>query len=463
MKNSKRCGNYPAGKIFLWFFVFLVLTVSCQKDDMFFDPALDIEHNTMFKSTAPGKYTNTTGTCINFISLPEVEAWNSLDSRYMIFYAHGMVDPVPYEGIKLPDDCIGDKSVEEIILANTMGYASTSYSDNGLAVLDAVEDIKELVNIADMFFDEHDEYMRPDMLFLGGPSEGGLVTIKTIEKYPHTFDGAISIGAPIGDFWKQLQYMGDFHVLFNYFFGKELKNLGIDIGNPAVTISTEIMDAWKNEDYRPQEWDGRNLQEVLIGLMQNYPERVPQLLKCAKVTVDMNDPEAMGTVTLELLRFGIMLTNDIHNRMDGVPYDNTRKWYWGSDNDWRLNRSIQRIRADYGAKMSVRNYETTGETEIPVVTIHTTGDHVVPFWHNPKYKYKIFLKGNSLLHTGIPVNNYGHCTIEEYHIMAGLYIIISKASLINYFSLWGNMFESPGQMEKFREILKDNSIEVDFK
>lgn len=433
--------------------VFLAFAVSCQKDEMFLDPALDIEHKTVFKSTEPGKYTNTSGECINIISLPEKAIWNNLDSRYMIFYAHGMVDPVPYEPIALPSDEIGGKTIEEIILENNMGYAATSYRDNGLVVLDAVEDIKKLVEIAGEFFEDHTDYLPPDMIFLGGPSEGGLATIKTIEKYLHLFDGAVSIGGPIGDFWNQLQYMGDFHVLFNYFFGKELKGMGIDIGNPEDGVDPTIMSAWKSGE----------LQDIIIGLMQKYPGRVPQLLRCAKVTVDMNDPEAMGTVTLELLRFGIMLTNDIHDRMGGVPYNNTRKWYWGSNNDWKLNRSVQRIRGDYAAKQEVRKYETSGEIDIPVVTIHTTGDHVVPFWHNPKYRYKVFINGNSLLHTGIPVDNYGHCTIDESHIMAALYIIISKAALIDYFQLSGTMFETPEQFDTFKEIMKENSIEVEFK
>ena len=455
-------------KFLLWIFVFLAFTTSCQKDDIFSDHDFDAEFKAKPSVTEiePGKYE---GYIADYgfdwvISLPDVSVWNNLDYRYMIFYAHGMVDPVPYAPIELPSDMIGERTVEEILVGNNMGYASTSYRDNGLVVLDAVENIKELADIVSNFFQDYNtDYLPPDLIFLGGPSEGGLVTIKTIEKYPHLFDGAVSIGAPIGDFWNQLQYMGDFHVLFNYFFGAELESLGIDIGNPAVTISEGIMNSWENEDYRPPEWGGFNLQEIIISILQSNPSKVYQLIKCAKVTVDMNDETAVGTALLELLRFNIMLTNDIHDRMGGVPFDNTRKWYWGSNNDWRLNRLVQRIRADYEAKTEVRNYETSGEIEIPVVTIHTTGDHVVPFWHNPKYRYKVFVKGNSLLHTGIPVDNYGHCTIDESHIMAALYIIISKIRLINYFNISGNFFVSPEQVNNFKDILKENSIEVEFR
>lgn len=468
MKTEKRLNCISMGKTFLWIFVFLAITTSCQKDDIFSDPAF----NAAFKAKPaiteiePGRYE---GYFADYgfdwlISLPDASTWNNLDYRYMIVYAHGMVDPVPYAPIELPSDIIGGRSVEEIIVGNNMGYASTSYEDNGLVVLEAVENIKELADIVYTFFKTYrKDFLPPDLIFLGGPSEGGLVTIKTIEKYPHLFDGAVSIGAPIGDFWDQLQYMGDFHVLFNYFFGPELTAMGIDIGNPEDGVDAGIMSAWKNKDFRPPYWGYHNLQEVIQGLMSSRPDKVAQLISCAKVSVDMTDEIAVGTAVLELLRFNIMLTNDIHNRMGGVPFDNTRKWYWGSDNDWRLNRSVQRIHADYTARYNVKKYETSGEIEIPVVCIHTTGDHVVPFWHNPKYRYKAFINGNSLLHTGIPVDNYGHCTIDEAHVMAALYIIICKVRLMDYFQLSNRVFESQEQLNIFKEILKDNSIDVEFK
>ncbi|MFO7853134.1 MAG: hypothetical protein ACQERS_02315 [Bacteroidota bacterium] len=47
--------------------------------------------------------------------------------------------------------------------------------------------------------------------------------------------------------------------------------------------------------------------------------------------------------------------------------------------------------------------------------------------------------------------------------MAALYIIISKATLIDYFQLSDTMFETPEQFDTFKEIMKENFIEVDFR
>jgi len=448
VKNENNKDSTLRRSFLLWVIVLLTFAISCRQDEIFMDA--DAEHQSELKQaplsngTYEGTYTIDGKEGEWLIALPE--DWNSLETRYMVFYAHGIVDPVPYEEVQLPSDSIEGIPIEKIVTGMNMGYATTSYRDNGLVVLDAIDDIEKLVDIVNGFLDSN-EYERPHYYFLGGPSEGGLVTVKTIEKNQYLFDGAISIGGPIGDFYKQLQYNGDFHVLFNYFFNNELSSLGIDLGSPEG-VHPGIIDAWKYG----------SLQDIIKGILFTNPDKVIQLIKCANVTVDTNDDVAVGTAILELLRFNIMFTNDVLQRLDGkVPFDNTRRWYRGSDNDWRLNRKIERIRGE----TKVNDYETLGDIGIPLVTIHTTGDHVTPFWHNPRYRIKIFLNGNSLLHTGIPVVNYGHCTIEKSHIMAALAIIITKVTMMEQYEIAGNLFGSSQELDNFKKILNDHSIQVE--
>ncbi len=385
------------------------------------------------------------------IVLPEY--WNVLSDKVLIVYAHGMVDPQPYEDVVLPDDFIADKSVKDIVLSMG-GYAATSYRDNGLVVLDAVKDIKNLRERIDEFFASTNEYYPPDFVFLGGPSEGGLVTTLTIEKYPNLFDGAISICGPIGNFYRQLQYNGDFHVLLNYFFKDELLAKGIDLGNPQDGIDPFVMSAWKSGA----------LPLAIADIFINNPGKTHELVKCAKVPVDLVSQEVVIKSLVELLRFNVMLTNDVNSRLGGIPFNNRRKWYVGSSNDWKLNRHVQRISGPnfHQAKTNIKKYETTGNIEIPIVTIHTIGDHITPFWHNPIYRRKVFMKRNRRLHTGIPVINYGHCTIQESHIMAGLAILLTKCKLINSFRMPAYYNMNTQEIDSFIKILKENSIHVKF-
>ncbi|MGD9928907.1 MAG: hypothetical protein AB7U05_02715 [Mangrovibacterium sp.] len=454
MDLAEENSTLHSGKfLFLWLLVLMMVGFSCQQDGEWFEPEVDAGRQNVLKTIEiePGEFTGTYPGGEWTIELPET--WNSLPTRYLIFYAHGMVDPVPYEPVQLPDDLIGGNSVADIVTGMNMGYAATSYRDNGLIVLEAVEDVKSLVDVVNQFFEENTDYSPPDYLFLGGPSEGGQVTVKTIEKYPHLFDGAISICGPIGNYYNQLQYNGDFHVLFNYFFGADLAALGINLGNPTG-VNPALMAAWK----------ANLIQPAILGVLSSKPDKVLELLKCAKVPVDVNDPIAVGTAILELLRFNIMLTNNVIEHMNGVPYNNKLRWYSGSSNDVLLNRTVERILDNtyHRAKNTVRKYETSGEIAVPLVTIHTTGDHIVPFWHNPLYRLKVFVSGNSLLHTGIPVVNYGHCTIDETHVMAALAIVITKATLMDKFEIASTAFGSDHQRNAFKKILKESAVDVEF-
>jgi len=343
--------------------VFLLAALSCQQDDFLNDVE---KHDPILKSyTLVDDYRweltipSILGESKGLLTLPE--NWNELPDRYLMFYAHGMVDPdFP---VALPNDLVEGKPVEQIVKEMGMGFATTSYGDNGLVAYEAVDDIKQLVAEVNKIFDDHndpakDDYLAPpDYLFLGGPSEGGLVTVLTIERYPDMFDGALSICGPIGDFYKQLQYNGDFHVLFNYFFEEELQDTYDKyVGNPEDGVGDKDSADW-NDGFKPL-----SLQWSIDHLMQQNPSKVKQLLKCAKVTADMTDQETMRRTVLECLRFNVKLTNDVITRLGGTPFNNSRKWYWGSYNDWRLNRNIQRV-CPYNhdiIKATVKNRYETG-------------------------------------------------------------------------------------------------------
>jgi pimeloyl-ACP methyl ester carboxylesterase len=433
-KNEKQSFTH-AGRDFLFVISVLLLSaISCQQDEIFSDPVSDAAHPYLLKSNEipcdEGDFCGDYKGGLWQISLPgPPEFWNNVEyilgiPRVMVFYAHGLSDPCPYEEIKFPDDVIGTipVSVKQIIKGMGMGYATTSYRDNGLVVLDAIKDIQQLTIVVKKFFLDHPEYYPPDYLILGGPSEGGLVTVKTIEKYPQLFDGGISICGPIGSFAHQLQHNGDFHVLFNYFFKPELEFYGIDLGSPEG-VPQSTMDAWA--------FGG--LQTVLGGIITSElmippPNRVTQLLTCAGLDISgIPDPYTMGITAIQLLRYNIMLTNDVIERMKGVPFSNIGKVYEGSLDDEALNDGVERIQATSYKRATnfVKQFETTGKIAVPLAIIHTTGDHVTPFWHQEGYASKIFPQSSDLL-CRIDVENYGHCTIEVYHIAAALNCIAGK-------------------------------------
>jgi hypothetical protein len=119
--------------------------------------------------------------------MPSPSRWNG----DLVIFAHGYV--AFNEPFGIPEDqvCSSDGLCLPTLI-NALGYAfaTTSYSENGLAVLPGVQDVVDLV---DVFADTHGA---PGHVFLTGASEGGIVTALAIEQYPDVFDGGLAPAAP---------------------------------------------------------------------------------------------------------------------------------------------------------------------------------------------------------------------------------------------------------------------------
>jgi pimeloyl-ACP methyl ester carboxylesterase len=125
------------------------------------------------------------------ICMPEPNDWNG----DLVIFAHGYV--APNEPLVIPEDQLvlsGSFSIPEIINKLGFAFATTSYSTNGLAVREGVEDLRDLVRI---FTERHGQ---PRYVYLVGGSEGGVITALTIEQYPKVFDGGLAACGPVGDF-----------------------------------------------------------------------------------------------------------------------------------------------------------------------------------------------------------------------------------------------------------------------
>ena len=154
-------------------------------------------------------------------------AWNG----DLLVYAHGYVaasEPIGLAHLTLPDGTSLPGFVQDLGYA----FATTSYRVNGLAVLEAVEDVQQLVAGFAQFSGRAAGHT-----YLVGVSEGGAVAALAAERSRGVFSGALALCGPYGDFRRQVDYVGDFRVVFDYFFP------GILPGS-AVEIPQEAMSNW---------------------------------------------------------------------------------------------------------------------------------------------------------------------------------------------------------------------------
>jgi hypothetical protein len=196
-------------------------------------------------------------------------------------------------------------------------------------------------------------------------------------------------------FRRQLDYLGDFRVHFDYFFPRLIPG-----------------DATYPPDISQEQWDTVYVPAITAALRAR-PARLDALLRVGRAPFDPNEPQPKIEAALGILWYQVFATNDAKVKLGGNPFDNSRRLYLGSGHDFWLNLLVDRFHADPPALAAIEAaYQTCGELAAPLITLHTTADPIVPYWHEPLYSLKTLLGGSGLLHVNLPVFRYGPCSFR---------------------------------------------------
>ncbi len=330
---------------------------------------------------------------------PESSCWNG----NLVVFVHGYVAPQLPIGVPQSQLSIGGVSLPALF--NQLGYAfaASSFRKNGLAIVEGFNDTLDLTqNILRPL-------LHPTKVFLIGASEGGLITALSAEKLPGVYDSAGAACGPIGSFQSQINYFGDFRVIFDYFFPGLIPGDAIDIPDEVVS-----------------NWDSYYVPLIAQALAAN-PQATASLLKVMKAPVT-SDPASVGETILGALWYNVVGSADATIEFGGQGYDNHNRIYIGSSNDFLLNLRVKRYRASPVAQAAVAaHYETTGRLKMPMVTLHTTDDPIIPYWHETLYTVKTLATGNFGQRIGLPVFNYGHCAFSASDVLVGFGLMVLAA------------------------------------
>jgi pimeloyl-ACP methyl ester carboxylesterase len=378
-----------------------------------------------------GEHSNGARYCITMPLPPPYGMWNG----DLVIFAHGYVDvnqpvDIPWSQMTFSDGMGGVITMP--FLLNSMGYAfaTTSYSENGLAIQPGISDILDLIDVFTSLVGT------PAHVFLVGASEGGLITTLALERHPESFTGGLAACGPIGSFTGQVNYWGDFRVVFDYFM--DSPKFDALPGN-AVNIPSSLM----------KKWDSVYVSRITSVLMAN-PLNTQQLLAVTGAPVDPSDPNTIGETTLGILWYNVFATNDATDKLGGRPFDNLDRVYANPLNpamDDLLNAGVERYKAQPSAlEEMAAYYETSGLLMRPLVTMHTTGDPIVPFWHQDLYTAKVL--GNNPLSPYVPiaVDRYGHCSFTVPEILNGFGTVV---------------YMSTGQMPPTSSLMLDADIQAE--
>ncbi|HKT58416.1 MAG TPA: prolyl oligopeptidase family serine peptidase [Gemmatimonadales bacterium] len=323
----------------------------------------------------------------------------------LVLYAHGYV--AADAPLAVPDDHIDGQSVAQVVNGLGYAYATTSYRANGLVADEAVEDVAQLVSEVRRRFTPD-----PSRSFVVGVSEGGLVAALAAERHPDLFNGAVAACGPVGDFAGQIDYLGDFRVLFDYFFP------GVIPGGP-VDVPDTVRAQW-NAVFAPK----------VSAALQADDQATLQLLTVSGAPHDAADLQFATTTALDILWYDVFALPDARQRLGGQPYDNIGRVYQGSSDDAALNAGVARVAADAAARTALDAFETSGALTVPVSTLHTTGDPVIPVAQESGYAGKVTAHGAASFLSQLTPDRYGHCSFTGAEVLQAFAAVTARAAAV---------------------------------
>jgi hypothetical protein len=323
------------------------------------------------------------------------------------------------------------------------GYATTSFRATGLIEPDTWigGDLLELVDTAKAVLTATTGRTTRYVYQTGG-SQGGLGTVMAVERYPNIFSGGLAGCGPIGDYRRQIEYVADFRVVFDQLFARTIA---------AWPVWQQDLGAGDPGYIDPSAW---GTAEASAGAAVDDPTNAPliqQVLNVTHAPTDAADPASVKQTTLGILWYSFRGTNDAIAKNGGMPFDNMERRYSGSNDDAALNAGVKRFRLT-ADPARLATLQTSARLRRPLVTIHTTGDPIVPIWHEALYRRRLDLRSR-LLNTAFTIDRYGHCNFTDAEVLAAFAVLVLEVSGQNLL-VSRSVLPQPGAQAEFLALAR---------
>jgi pimeloyl-ACP methyl ester carboxylesterase len=328
----------------------------------------------------PGTYDGTLQGALYRIDIPA--NWNG----DLVMLMHGY-QPV---GAPIKTPMKGADSTVDFL---KLGYAvaQSQYTSQGWAVDDAIIDNERLRQ----YF--VNTFAHPAHTYIYGFSLGGLETLASIERYPHTYAGALATCA-------------------------------VDVSTPefisrAVVTPLVAFDAL--------------IPGVLPDLAApNSPSFIPEdvfakaLQAHPKEAAILSERLQEKSGTLPTLSLYYMALREFERRAGGVPFDNRDTVYHGFGDDAVFNRQVHRYAGSAAAMAyAKRNVTLTGQIDVPLVMQWNAFDQTVPERFHSVYPEQVRAAGKDRLLTVLPPVGEGHCNFTDVQTIEAFETLVRKAAV----------------------------------
>lgn len=306
----------------------------------------------------------------------------------VVYFAHGYVAPgLPVE---LPTEDAAP--IREALGARKFAVAYSSYSENGYAFADGLQQTHDLQGIFAARFGQ------PQRSFLIGQSMGSQIVQGLVERYPQDYNGALALCGLLGGTRMATDYIAHIRTLFDFFYPGVLP--GTTITMPPITDpNTQIVTP------------------AFIAISTD-PNGFGAIASLDQGVVAGRNATEMVTTMLNVLAFHATGLNDILGRAQvSSIFDNSATTYASDVLPpsllEALNAGVSRFMASpAAAPWLAHNYEPSGNLTIPMITVHKRFDRLVPFAHEAAYKRLVDAAGRQAMLRQRTSESYGHCDLD---------------------------------------------------
>ena len=343
--------------------------------------------------------------------------WNGT----LLVYGHGYRDKADHPGEvdNRNPDVAPNAALATALLAQGFALTGSAYKDNGWAVEEGVQDLKNLTT----YF--RDTYAQPDRTILWAFSMGTVIGFKSMEHFGGIYDGALcgcAVGAGATQSWDAA---GDLALAYDTLFGMPAAWGNFGDVRDDIDFETEVQPKLIAEVTNPANFPKFEFIRLVVGTPgRGITPPAPPAFYPGWVFTDMFfTMEARSE--LERRAAGPIVQN-LNRNYSLTPAEKTYLMGFGIPSavidGWLMQMNGQRFvdAPNYARNYVEHNADYSGKIKHPVLTMHTVIDPLVTVSNEYEYADTVNSAGRGNLLFQTYTNGNGHCNFTGPQIITAV-------------------------------------------
>jgi pimeloyl-ACP methyl ester carboxylesterase len=354
--------------------------------------------------------------------------WNGT----LFLYSHGYVVP----GAANPAEDAGDPVTASWMLSHGYALAGSSYASTGWAIQQALPDQVSTIGVFDR------TYRAPSRTVAWGHSLGGIITAGLIQDYPRLFDAALPMCGVLSGGVATWNTALDSEFAFQQLVDPSVQV--VNITDPTANLTGAETAAAGAQ----QTAQGRARLALAAALADTPGWFTPLSAEPASGDVTAQEANQYEWDSQVTFPFVFDFRAELESRAGGNPSWNTGVNYVTQFNKSAdhsevaalykaagLNLSADLKTLNHAARISAKpsavkylsqNISFNGNIQVPVLTMHTTGDGLVVPENEQAYRQVVDRAGNGSKLEQIFVHRAGHCAFTPAETITAVQTLVNR-------------------------------------